>query len=757
MSLKIIGIFLLLLFASNLFLLQEGLWLYQDQSSWVKNFVEAFTLINSQFHSYSNYFYYTGYDQGIFTFNNLTFYSFIFIPFYFLGSSGSQIFLSLFSYVLAFISFYAFISLFVKDTRLRFILTFLYVFNPLMYSFRGVGLMYSVVPLFIYSFYKFYNEKHNYHKYLLLNIFATSLWVGGVRFIQLYAFLIIPYLIYLQFIQKRSQVYIKKILYFLVINIITFSPLLYSFFIQFFQKSTGIFNFGTVFNNFVIRGNFYDMFNPFQSLNINLYDHKLYVLSGISLFIVFLILVIKYQEKNKSRFVIFNLALMLFGLTLFELGFIAGRDFYPVLIKLLPFLTNAPFYGLYIAYLPFIVLLGIIGVKNVRAIFIFSSIFIAIALLPLLNLNNFIFQKYSIDKIPRTYYEYFIKPYHGIPESTAYIPHICWRASYMQEANTPTQCINFGIRYSPINYNNPRIISGDEYVLNQKIINNVNLDNFRVTHNLKNIIVANDLVEEIDAGPLFSSDVIENTKQLNDKLKNNRLLKLKDNENFNHFVYKDKDDYDFFIYSPQEIVVKKELDTIFDNSLLLSKRPVVILGEEKKLKSNTAKQNVKITYKTSPANSTKYYLKISNVNKKEPFLIQFGQSFKPGWKLIWVSREEFEQRKCINDIDRFPITNNTRCQYENIFFDTSDIFLSGRKSVPEINHFRGNYISNLWLINPADLPMETDADRDLYAVILYSNQIYLTISIIIAFTSIGLLIVLTIYEEAKHIIYKKLK
>ena len=71
MILKIIGIFLILLFASNLFLLKEGLWLYQDQSSWIKNFMESNMLINSQIHSFSNSFYYLGFDQGIFAFNNI--------------------------------------------------------------------------------------------------------------------------------------------------------------------------------------------------------------------------------------------------------------------------------------------------------------------------------------------------------------------------------------------------------------------------------------------------------------------------------------------------------------------------------------------------------------------------------------------------------------------------------------------------------------------------------------------------------------
>src|SRR5579859_418504 len=101
MRLKFIIIFITLLLSSNLFLFKNGLWLYQDQSFWPKNTLEAFSLINSEFHDFTNIKYYLGVDQGILTFNNVLIYSFFYVVIRFFGSTNSQIFVSVFSYILA--------------------------------------------------------------------------------------------------------------------------------------------------------------------------------------------------------------------------------------------------------------------------------------------------------------------------------------------------------------------------------------------------------------------------------------------------------------------------------------------------------------------------------------------------------------------------------------------------------------------------------------------------------------------------------
>lgn len=748
-----IFLFLLLLTISNLFLFTKGLWFYQDQSFWSKNVLEAVLYLNTQLHAFTNFSYYLGYDQGILSANNIVVYIINLIFVYFMGAEGSQIIASLFGYILSFFSFYLFSSLFFKDKKVLFILSLIFTFNPLLYSFRGYGYIYSVAPLFMYSFYKYYFSNNHSGIYLLINLFSISLWLANVRFLQLNLFIIIPYLLYLWMASKEKQINYKKLLSWLSIVLLICLPAIYMLVNPLFEKSLGIFNYGVVYNGFVGRGSFYEMFNPFQSANIFLYNAKVYILLGIFFFTLFLLFLIKNIKKDISVFFVVNLVILILGMFFFEMGYIVGRDIYSLLIKIVPFLTNAPHYGLYIANIPMILLLGILSRKNNNAFLIFTGFFIIISILPFLNLSNTSLKKFPIEKIPQTYTSYFIDPYNGIPESTHYYPYFCWKAEFMESASTPTQCFNRGIRYMPIVNDNPRVISGLEYKFFSDMYLNPNVNNMRITHNLKNVIVAKDIAPGNEGGPLYSDSDKYKLIEINNHFMNNQEMAVKSNNNFAHYYYKDKSKFDFFIYSPQSIVIRKDSNTLFDNSLEMSRLPVVFT-EDKQIKN--IQKNITVDYKQSSFDTTKYYFRLSNVQNNDPILLHLTQSFKQGWSIIWLSKDEYDSVKCVTDYAVFPITNNKRCEYNAEIIDIGIIRFLLKNPLSNEYHMVGNYIANTWLINPQELPEYTKSERNLYGVLLYRNQIYYVIALISSSIVLLLILIYTLMQEVNNLIkYEK--
>ncbi len=756
MKIFYIIIFFILLGLSNFFLLKHGLWFYQDQSFWPKNAIEAYSLINSQFHIFSTAQYYMGFDQGVFAFNNIIYYGFISLSTIFFGAVDAQIFTSVYTYVSGFIAFFLFSTIFFKDKKISYCLALLYVFCPLMYSSRGVGLVHAAAPLFVYSFFKLYTGEKNVAKYLLLNVIMAYLWISNVRFFQLNFFIVVPFLAYALFAINNFTYKWKKILLYFVINFLLFLPVFYSVIMPFLQHNPGIFNYGEVFNNFVVKGKFYDMFNPFQSINVFVYQSRAYMIIGFTFYIAFLLILLKHIGRKPNLFVLLNMGILLCGLTLFESGYIFGRQLYPVIIKIFPFLTNAPFYGLYVAYVPFLFLLGYIGTKNRKALFALSAVFITLATIPFLNTSNFIFQKYPIEKIPLSYQKYFIDSYSGISEATQYYPSNCWRANFMQRANTPTQCFNIGYHYKPVTFDNPRVVSGKELYLAKNVFLNPNIDNFQITHNLKSIIVAKDMVKEVDAGPLYGTDAIEQIKSVKKKLDANKKLAISANEDFNRYYFKNNDEFDFFIYSPRQIVIKNDFESIFDNHLNPALLPVVFNQENEQYSHFPLQKNVSLSYKASPTDPTKYYMKLGNAQTNKPFIIHLTQSFKPSWEVVWISKNDYEKIPCISKPILFQKTESTNCQYESPMIDLDTISYVNKPIVSPSHHVEGNYIGNTWIIYPQDIPIGYRDSHELYALILYKNQIYYLMTILVAGTTLLLLVIYTLMQEVRRIVIKKL-
>lgn len=744
-------IFILLLIITHLFMFKDGLWLYQDGAYWYKTEQEILSLLYSQFSYISNFRFYLGYDQGLASFTRIFDYTYSYILFKTFGGEISQIVFSLTTYIMSFTSFYFFSGIFFKDTKTRYILSLIYTFNPLLYSLRGTGTMYPVVPLFIYSFYKyFFESKLIISNFLLLNLLSLLLWVSNIRLLQANLFVIIPLITYLC-IKYREKIIFKKIFIYLSVIAAFLSPYLYSLFLHFADTEPGIFNYGNV-SKSMTKDSIINAFNLFKTNNISLFDSNIYIVSGILVFCLFLFSIIRSFSKIKSNIYFINLLIFLFGMTFYGLGNLFGRDSYALLIKYLPFMTNAPFYAAYIYNVPMIIILGLTAKYYSKLLILYSVIFILFGALPFLNLNDFKFQKMSLSEIPTSYYNYFIDPFYGFSEATFYYPDNCWRGKYLNLLSKPTPCMYFGFRYPSIINANPRFISGSNFDINERLMFSTKTDNLRVTHNLKNIILANDIVKEIEFGPLFGEKEIKKVKFAKNVFKKNKSLIINNNYNFTHYFYRDKGKYDFYIYSPK-IVNFSDFDKLASSTLEINARPVVLDKKHIKLTPSISQQDVRIEYKSSSIETGIKFLKIMPSNIDENFMVQFNQSFNSNWKFRFIDKSLYDGIKCINQVENFSITNNSRCLYEGNILQVSNIKYLFYPQIESNNHLKGNFVNNTWIVDKS-FKSESGVNRELYAVLILDKQVGFTLSIFLSIFTFCLILLFLTLSVFKRFIQK---
>lgn len=722
-------LFSLLLVASNLFLFKSGYWFAQDTSYWPKNNYEAFIMLVQQLRVFTNFGYYSGFDQGLFNFTRIAVVSFVSLLEYVWGFATSQVIFTLCGYIITFISFYLFSGIFFKNKNIRFALSLLYTFNPLSYTLQGYVFFNSAIPLFLYSFYQFfYGSKKTRIIFLLLNIFSAFIWVSYIRFLQSNLFVILPFCLYFYY-RNNKKISFTKVSLYVVSYILIFAPIHYSFINQLLERSQTAFNYGSILGRFVVKHEMINAFNLFQSIGVHLYGHQLWVVVGMLFFSAIIYLLITFPKNKYSFFLVLNFLLILLSIALFGLSNIFGDAVYLQLISFFPFIINEPFFALFILNVPLVLLLGLLTEYRQKYLYIFASLFLIVALLPFLNATDKQFKKYDIRSIPQPYKAYMVESFDGIAESTYYLLSPCWRARYMEEAGVETLCINFGLKYASAILTDPRLVSGDKYALSKLLTKTTEIDNLRVTHNLKNIIVPLDFTEKKDQ-PLVDRARLE--------FDANPLLTSQKNEYFIHYFYKDKNQYDFLLYSPSQIVQAKSVNVIRENNLNPEEKPIVI--NPSSFRGIDPIKSVNISYKLSPINPTKYYLHIQQNPAQQPFIIQLNQDYHPAWKIKWVDKEYFDSKKCFTGWRNFSITNNQYCEYASSLLDLSDITLLFRPHIDTNRHIQSNFIHNAWIVKEKN-------SKELYAVIINEKQIYYTIALLsFGITFISLLFIAIIQE-----------
>lgn len=742
-------LFLILLFLSNLYILRPGFWFYQDAGFWPKTNYEAMTLLLRQFHIFTNLGYYMGTDQGLLSFSSILVTGFISFMLFIFQQNNSQIVFTFAGYILAFASFYLFSGIFFKDKKLRYVLSLVYVFSPWSYMTQGYIFYSALAPLFIYSFYKYFFESGKFRaKYLLLNIFAAYIWVAYIRFIQGYAFIIIPYLFYLAF-NNRDKLNFKKIVIYFFSCLLVFAPTVFVFVSQLLEKSNTAFNYGSIFGNFVVKDKMYNAFNLFQSVGAKLYEGWWWPVLGLILFAYIVYLILTFSRSKHSYFYLLNLALILIGITMYGLGNIFGNVIYLKVIHFLPFIVNEPYWAMSILGVPFIMLVGLLTKDRMKYLYIFAFFFVVFSTLPLLNLSDFQLQKFKLNSAPAPYKNYFVTPYIGIPEASYYYLGDCWRAEFMDKVNVPTFCINYDQHYPTIIFNNPRVVSGETLDISQFLYATTQVNDLRITHNLKDIFVPNDMVITKGPGPLTGEKEIQMAKNANKVFGKNKLLLADSNPNFTYYTFSDKDKYDFLIYLPKTVIRTGSLNILTDNSLDINAKPVILPNNA--LGISDVISNAKIEYKISPLEPYKYFLHITNINNIHSFLIQFNQKYSSNWKLKLVTKAYFDKEPCIADWKTFPITDNSYCQYKNSLLDLGNFELLSKKNVADSSHIQGNFISNTWILYPKD----TGGSKDLYLVIIYTKQVYYIYTILVAGITLTILFMIYIVQEIQIKITKR--
>jgi len=745
MSNNVIKIFLfvLLLLAANFFLLQKGLWLYQDASYIYKTHEEVLRSLLSQFYLFSNSNYYLGYDVGLFGFNRIIPAFVQYVDYSIFSSGVAQVIYILSGYIVAFASFYLFSGIFFKGKNNRFIMSLLFVFSPLFFSLLPEEqiYMYASTPLFLYGFYNLFSKSRIRIRDILLITLSFFFTVQYLRFAELNVFIIVPYLAYLYF-TKQIIFTLKKILILSISIFLLALPIIYSFGAQLLEHSQTAFSYATVFNQVSFTNNLYKAFTVFQFNNLITNGADLYVVVGILVYIILFFLLFIKMPKDNPGFYLLNLALILLGISFFSLSNIVGSNVYSLLIKFLPFLVNNSYYGLYVLNIPLILLLGILYERKVVASFVLPCLIIILSIFFLLSTGNIQLKKIDLSQIPKPYVEYFVSAYQGISEATQYIPGTCWRSAYMDKADIYEFCLNARLHYTPISDANPRLLSGLDYRLSEDLLYNVDVDNFRITDNLKNIVIPNDIVKRKLSNELYV-DTKELTKinSLKISLNKNTNLALNNNPNFNFYSYKDKNNYDYFLYSPLALQ-DVNINNVFSTPVDIKKRPVFTDAKV------AIEQSPQITYKIDPENPTKYYFKATLRNDK-PFVLQFNQTYNTNWQIRWITKAEYEKQNCF-DSKYFSITDNIRCQYSSGLLNLSDITYLNNPLLNESNHLRGNILGNMWTINPSEINNSLKNGNEIYGVIIYNKQIYFSWTIFVSIFSFILLVILMLMQELKN-------
>lgn len=633
---------------------------------------------------------------------------------------------------------------------------------------------YISLPIIVYSLYRLYNFEDN--SYLFLFALGEVLFISYTRITGLYFTLFL--LLSLFFYKKIYNLFFfkRQLLFKLIfISFIIYLPFLFSLIYPNINGDTELFSwiwnytkdslsysknyYFYLRDNDFIKSLYVSGFIPnFDWLFQKTFFFKIF---GIFYFLYILSLALYFNLINKdknieNKFIYYiSFLLILFIIFFNSASFISLNKFTIIFYKYYPFLTNN-FKWLYIVYIPLLTILLTFIFDQIKNKYLKNLNYILLLCFLLLSLIPFIFfqinEKVSLvkeEQIPVTYKEvFFIDKW--IREWTLFFPST--KLLYLWN-NYPLDITWWN--YKKILSSNPRYINQKQSFINNQIANNVFNFNNILFFNLKNIFLFKDITvsdyKQFDYYDKINTKVKENLDFR--KIDNNIYLeKVIDNSRYNKYRAKDSNNYEFFIYSPWKIIKEQinlffnnysqKLFNIFDKPLVLddnSFNKPLFLNDFKIPEEN---KNIFINYKTSLNNREKHYLKVSNFDWLEPFLIQLNLTYWNDWELRFINQKEYEKTKCINWKKDFIITQNSYCYYNQKYFWLTDIKYLFNLKINNENHFEWNFIWNTWYIDPKKYIEKISKDQELYFVIIYKKQIFYTY---LLFISISLFLILFIY------------
>lgn len=474
------------------------------------------------------------------------------------------------------------------------------------------------------------------------------------------------------------------------------------------------------------------------------------------------------ERKDLHRFKVYLSAIALFVIFIIAWPkFLSLEFFSQIAYQYFPFIANNTNW-LYVLLIPIYSFLLSYTIeytksKNIRYLVICTwCIYSLLCFFPIINHSaNPKLQTISIENIPQNYQ----KTFHQ--EFSATNPSLFFPATwlYFSWAPYPIDITNNN-QYQPLFTNNIRLVnSKQESMVN--LMNN-SFENIFATNssifNLKNIFVFKD-IRNIGRGQFDYYPDLDNVTFSQIALNNFRLNKSlyikQDNENFVQFWLKDDDKYEFYLYAPWSLQ-RRDLDSFFSDELQILEKPMVIDPESFHKPSiidtyevPRENQNITIRYKSSIDDTTKIYAKIANFDNTKPFLLQLNQTFGMSWKVKWITKEQFEEKPCIDEYREYSITQNKVCQFKATLLDLWDTKYLKSPQVSEERHFEGNFVGNTWLITPDDIPSDRKNEKELYAIIIYEKQIWYAWTLVLAWLTFAILVLLSLWEGVRDFRRKK--
>jgi hypothetical protein len=365
--------------------------------------------------------------------------------------------------------------------------------------------------------------------------------------------------------------------------------------------------------------------------------------------------------------------------------------------------------------------------------------FLAVAVVPFINFSgNDRTKLVDLDKAPQAYKQEF---YSGGPQrmpSAAYIGgHLAW---------TPYPITTFTSKNQWVMSDNVRVVGLDQNELaasaqsfgpTGKHIENAAVLNLKKLYVYKDAAsTSKDLIAWID-----EYDAQAAAKQRMAALnKSPDVVKELDSASLARFGIKGNNDYEFNLYSPGRVIDQKVKD-FYKKPLDIESKPMLIdnksFGNKQSAKNLDAiaqkNPDVNVSLKESFYDQTRYYVKLTNFDPKQPLLLQLNKVYNPSWKVKWITKQDYEKIKC-SAPKTYLITQNQVCEFGGNPFDVRDSLAhANNKGVAESNHFEGNYVGNAWIVNEDQLP---DNAKEVYAYVVYEKQAPASISMMVSVAAI---------------------
>jgi len=742
------------------FIFKDNFWLYID-NSWIPNIKEWVGYFNFNFLSTIKQSTGFGYDYTMLGFSRLiSHFNFILWDFFLYF---------LFFVVNFYFSYQVLRNLFSKKSSIYGGLIF--SFNPvslLFLNLSGFIFAYSSIVIILFSIINFI--KTSRLKYILLLILGWLLLISYTRILWIYfVFLCFLWL----FFYRNIHNFIKKDKFRIIISLL----FIFVFFIPFFfsivagkifwdsayfawvanyaKSFDGSFLYHSslntpIYENFQIK----ELTNNFASWFKNTYIYILF----FTFFTVYWILIntVKINQNNR-KIILFLISILLFCIFIKSWWLFLSKDiFLAITYKYFPFIANNTNW-LFLIYIPILAFLFANIIENSKYSKITQYIvlfFVFLSTLPIFShiifWNNYKLETLSQSDFPIEYREEFFNK-NDYKNGAVFYPASNLAFNW---SPYPISVLNNN-NYSSILWDNVRLVNQKQSLLAKKIkklsFNYKNLTLF----NTKNIFVFKNIYNpEVWYFDYYS---------LNNLVDKSNLVYSSILSWTGYSIQKNNDEFlkawlwinsEYFLYSPQTII-NSEIDTFFDEEIDMNSRPVIIDSESfhKPEKINSFEipeenQNIRIDYKRSTRNPTKYFMKISDVDTRKDFLVQLNQTFGMSWKLKWIDADEYQRYSCMDHYEYFPITNNSFCYFEDWYLDSIwDYRYLWNLQVKEKNHFEGNFVGNTWLVESDDIRSEDATKSELYAVVIYEKQFWYMLTLWISFGTLGLLILATIAQE----------